>query len=153
MIEAKQCNFEFTGKLQDLPANKVNLVIVHCSDFEPEHDATVIHQWHLARGWSGIGYHYFIKKDGTVQQGRPLNKRGAHCKGKNFHSIGICLEGKREFTPNQVESFLKIKFLLDSTFTENTLEYKGHGYFDVNKTCPNICVTELLKGNLKVLLL
>ena len=52
-----------------------------------------MHRWHLANGWVGIGYHFFVSKDGKVYQGRPINTIGAHCSGHNSHSIGICAEG------------------------------------------------------------
>lgn len=53
-----------------------------------------IHQWHLARGWSGIGYHFFVRKDGSIYRGRPEDVVGAHASGANSDSIGICAEGK-----------------------------------------------------------
>ena len=52
-----------------------------------------IHSWHLNNGWSGIGYHYFIRKDGSIYKGRPDNTIGSHCKGSNTGSLGICFEG------------------------------------------------------------
>lgn len=52
-----------------------------------------IHAWHLANGWSGFGYHFFVHKDGTVYSGRPIDALGAHCSGFNDVSIGICAEG------------------------------------------------------------
>lgn len=52
-----------------------------------------IHRWHLARGWAGCGYHYFVRKDGSIYIGRPENAIGAHCPNVNSHSIGICAEG------------------------------------------------------------
>lgn len=55
-----------------------------------------IHRWHLDRGWSGIGYHYFVRKDGDVWRGRPEDTVGAHAgsaSGYNSRSIGICFEG------------------------------------------------------------
>jgi len=52
-----------------------------------------VHNWHLNNGWAGCGYHYFIKKDGTIQKGRNEEWNGVHTKGKNLESIGICLEG------------------------------------------------------------
>ena len=54
---------------------------------------STVHSWHLKNGWAGIGYHFFIRKDGTVYQGRPIDKVGAHAKGANSYSIGICFEG------------------------------------------------------------
>ncbi len=50
--------------------------------------------WHKQNGWAGIGYHFFVKKDGTVYRGRPIDSMGAHVSGMNDRSIGICAEGK-----------------------------------------------------------
>jgi len=55
-----------------------------------------IHEWHKAREWSGIGYHFYVRKDGSIYQGRPIDKVGAHCSGQNSDSIGICFEGNYE---------------------------------------------------------
>jgi hypothetical protein len=52
-----------------------------------------INSWHKANGWAGIGYHYFIRKDGSVYRGRADNAIGSHCKGSNTGSLGICFEG------------------------------------------------------------
>lgn len=52
-----------------------------------------IHQWHLNNGWAGIGYHYYVRKDGSIYRGRPRDTIGAHCQGHNYDSIGICAEG------------------------------------------------------------
>ena len=60
-----------------------------------------IHRWHLANGWVGIGYHFFVRKDGTIYRGRPENTVGAHAYGANYDSIGVCFEGnfETEFMP------------------------------------------------------
>ena len=55
--------------------------------------AQQIHQWHLANGWAGIGYHFFVRKDGRVYRGRPEDTVGAHAGNNNYDSIGICFEG------------------------------------------------------------
>lgn len=55
-----------------------------------------IHSWHLGNGWAGIGYHFFIRKDGSVHRGRPIEYVGAHAYGANTASIGICFEGNFE---------------------------------------------------------
>lgn len=55
--------------------------------------ASTIHQWHLNNGWSGIGYHFVVRKNGTIERGRPENTVGAHASGSNYDSIGICFEG------------------------------------------------------------
>ncbi len=56
--------------------------------------AEQVDQWHKENGWSGIGYHFFVRKDGKIYRGRPLDKQGAHVYGMNNRSIGICAEGK-----------------------------------------------------------
>lgn len=55
--------------------------------------AKQIHSWHLANGWVGIGYHFFVRKDGSVYRGRPEDTVGAHAGNNNYDSIGICFEG------------------------------------------------------------
>ena len=55
--------------------------------------AQQIHSWHLANGWAGIGYHFFVRKDGSVYRGRPETVVGAHAGNNNYDSIGICFEG------------------------------------------------------------
>ncbi|OPX87006.1 MAG: N-acetylmuramoyl-L-alanine amidase [Pelotomaculum sp. PtaB.Bin104] len=56
-----------------------------------------IHRMHLNNGWTGIGYHFYVAKDGTVYRGRPLNSAGAQCQGYNDRSIGICAEGNYQY--------------------------------------------------------
>ena len=70
-----------------------------------DRDLTVleIDAMHNARGWDGIGYHYVIRKDGSIHEGRPLTKQGAHAKGRN-HYIGIALTGYEDFTEAQKDS-------------------------------------------------
>lgn len=73
----------------------ITLIIIHCSAVTPSQtsSAAQIDQWHKARGWKGIGYHYVIRRDGTIENGRPEHQIGAHCLNHNRHSIGICYEG------------------------------------------------------------
>lgn len=74
----------------------ITLIIIHCSAVRPDQtsSARLIDEWHRARGFTnGIGYHYVIRRDGTIETGRPEYMIGAHCKNHNRHSIGICYEG------------------------------------------------------------
>lgn len=73
--------------------NKPDTIVLHNADASK---CTIqdIHAWHLANGWAGCGYHYLVRKDGSIYTGRPENAIGAHCPGENDHSIGICAEGK-----------------------------------------------------------
>lgn len=77
---------------------KINEIIVHCTDTDYMHDVSVadLRQWHVVeRGFTDIGYHYFIDLLGRVHVCRPLYMVGAHCKGHNSNSIGICYAGGR----------------------------------------------------------
>ena len=61
-----------------------------------EASVTTIHNWHLQRGWTGIGYNFYVRKDGSIYRGRPEDTIGAHTEGYNSRSIGICAEGNFE---------------------------------------------------------
>lgn len=83
-------NLKFKSNLSY--GNKPNMVVLHHAEASK---CTIedIHSWHLERGWSGCGYHFFIKKDGSVYRGRAENVVGSHCLTVNSSSIGICAEG------------------------------------------------------------
>ena len=70
-------------------------IIIHCSATSAGMDIGVeeIRQWHLHKGWSDIGYHYVIRRNGRLEIGRPLWRVGAHARGHNRDSIGVCLIG------------------------------------------------------------
>ncbi len=74
---------------------KIDTIIVHCSATPEGKDFTVadIDRWHRERGFDRIGYHYVVYRDGTVHPGRPVSLAGAHCRGHNAHSIGVCYIG------------------------------------------------------------
>lgn len=74
----------------------ITLIIIHCSAVRPEQTSSAeqIDRWHRVRGFkNGIGYHYVIRRDGSIEKGRPETMIGAHCANHNAHSIGICYEG------------------------------------------------------------
>lgn len=74
---------------------EINEIIIHCSATPCGRDVSAadIDRWHRQRGWDGIGYHYVVRLDGSLEIGRPLDKVGAHCKGHNAHSIGVVYIG------------------------------------------------------------
>lgn len=74
---------------------KINWIVVHCSATKPgmQVNARVIDGWHRKRGWQGIGYHFVVLEDGTVETGRPLERPGAHCTACNADSVGVCYVG------------------------------------------------------------
>ena len=126
---------------------KIDKIIVHCSG-TPEltdFDVKDIRDWHVnGNSWSDVGYHFIIKLDGTIQDGRPIKKIGAHVKGKNRSSIGICYIGgmNRDMTnwedtrtKKQKESLLLLINDLKKRFP-NTIVY-GHKDFTNKKLCPS----------------
>lgn len=120
------------------PKRPVFRVFIHCSasDKREDDNALVIDQWHRARGFNGIGYHFFIRKDGTIQEGRDLEKVPAAQEGHNRDTIAICCHGlkKENFTEEQKASLLAL------CVTINRLYAGGltfHGHCEVSaKTCP-----------------
>ena len=123
----------------------INEIICHCSATPEGRHVTVqqIRQWHLQRNFADIGYHYVIYLDGTVHKGRPLEKAGAHCKGHNAHSIGICYVGgldrqgkpKDTRTAAQKAALLSLIRELRQRFPRASVH--GHREF-ANKACPCI---------------
>lgn len=77
---------------------KIDKIIIHCSATPRGRHVGVedIDRWHRARGFQGVGYHYVVLLDGTVQSGRPVARVGAHCSGHNASSIGVCYVGGLE---------------------------------------------------------
>ena len=86
-----QLDLNFNEELK--PRTQTDYIILHHSGVKTRHTAKNIHQWHKKKGWAGIGYHYFINKEGEIFYCRPRNTVGAHAKGYNNNSIGICFEG------------------------------------------------------------
>ena len=76
-------------------ARKITGIVIHCSATKPGSRANAedIDRWHRARGFKGIGYHFVILPDGTIEDGRPLEQAGAHVSGFNKNTIGICYIG------------------------------------------------------------
>lgn len=81
---------------------KINYIVVHCSATREDCSLTVedLRREHLRRGFRDIGYHYYVRRDGTVTLTRPLSMAGAHVKGFNKFSIGICYEGGLDMQGN-----------------------------------------------------
>jgi peptidoglycan hydrolase-like protein with peptidoglycan-binding domain len=101
---------------------KIRYSVIHYSA-SPDVSAKTIDKWHKARGWRGIGYHFVIRKNGVIENGRDLNLIGAHCKGYNRYSIGICLTGSNdeEWFPSkeQLESLALLLQLIKQHFGIN----------------------------------
>lgn len=81
-------------------------IVIHCSATPngTDFDAADIDAMHKARGFTKIGYHFVICINGDIQPGRDIEEIGAHVKGYNSHSIGICMIGLNKFTVEQWQS-------------------------------------------------
>lgn len=125
------------------------MIIVHCSATPVSMDIGVdeIRKWHKARGWRDVGYHYVITLDGTLQQGRPEGVPGAHAKGFNTSSIGICYVGGVDENMKPLDTRTEDQKLTMMAVIESILEdypfavVIGHRDLpNVAKACPSFDV-------------
>jgi len=126
----------------------VNKIIIHHTASSKNTTVEQIRDWHVnGNGWSDIGYHYIILGDGTVETGRHINKTGAHCKGHNTGSIGICVTGNTSQEPPnklQLESLWgKLKLLMEEYNLDRRNVY-GHRDFGATE-CPGNMLYALLQ--------
>ena len=122
----------------------ISFIIVHCSAVRPgqRSSAKDINGWHRDKGWNGIGYHYVVRRDGSMEPGRPIEEVGAHCVGHNSHSIGICYEGGLDEhgeeadtrTPEQKRALRKLLEELHGRFPKALIV--GHHDLNPGKKCP-----------------
>ncbi|MGL4992298.1 MAG: N-acetylmuramoyl-L-alanine amidase [Sarcina sp.] len=136
-VEIIETNLKWNGEL-DLTNNPKTLVLHHIEASRPGQTIPVtdVHQWHLANGWTGIGYHFYITKTGKIYRGRPENAIGAHAKQFNKDSVAIAVEGKYgiENMPSiqrgaveKLGGYLRGKYNIDNI--------KGHGEL-IPTSCP-----------------
>lgn len=124
----------------------ISKVVVHCSDTPDTRDVDIaeIRRWHVKeRGFSDVGYHYAVKRDGTLEKGRPEYQIGAHVQGHNLDSIGICLVGRTLFSPEQLATLKKLLNDLLSRYHLSKTQVLAHNELDPHKTCPNMTGAEL----------
>lgn len=84
-------NTNLNFKQMDTRSSTKRIILHHAA--AKRCSAEDIHRWHLNNGWSGAGYHFLVRKDGTIYRLRPEDKVGAHAYGANYDSLGICFEG------------------------------------------------------------
>lgn len=133
---------------------RIDEIIIHCSATPEGRDLTVeqIRKDHIKQGWSDIGYHYVIYRDGTIMNGRDVDIVGAHCAkgGHNQYSIGVCYIGGVENKPGVPYNKLKAKdtrtelqkmsllsLLLDLKKLYPKAKIYGHHDFESGKDCPS----------------
>ncbi len=116
--------------------DKTDYIVIHCADTPASMDIGVkeIRQWHQERGWLDVGYHYVIRRDGTLEHGRPPEAVGAHVAGKNRVSVGICMVGRGEYEDAQWDKLSAIVNHLHAEWPEAKIV--GHRELDSHKTCP-----------------
>ena len=122
---------------------ELNKIVIHCSATEQGKEVSVedIIRWHKARGWRTIGYHYVIGITGKIERGRPIKEQGAHVKGHNKDTIGVCyIGGLINKKPSDTRTIPQIHALrglvegLKIAFEIN--EVIGHRDLSNNKECP-----------------
>lgn len=139
----------------------IDKIIVHCADTFAHMDigAKEIDRWHRERGWKAIGYNYVIRRDGTIEKGRDLDgdgnvdeEVGAHARGFNANSIGICLVGGKGEDGNPDANFTMLQYMALTTLKLKLLvkypnaDIMGHRDLDPSKDCPCFDVRAFIKG-------
>jgi N-acetylmuramoyl-L-alanine amidase len=166
-----QTQFTFVSSKEELQAEfasctrDITEVVAHWTATYTNQDigAEEVHEWHKKRGWSGIGYHYIIRRDGRIQRGRPISKQGAHANdnGHNKYSLGIsfaagynCPSGTKNpdkfvsadsITPQQMRSFE----MFMSAFYDEWPGGQAWGHVDTDNTGkpdPGFSVQEYVKA-------
>ena len=142
---------------------KIDSIILHCTATRPEwwsektpnEKMKECEKWHLDRGFSKIGYHYLVDRDGTLTEGRPINMAGAHCKGSNKTSIGIAMWGgfgsdaddlaTEHYTPIQLAATYELIRNLQEQYSIKNENCIGHNKKS-SKACPGFRVSKWLSG-------
>lgn len=134
-MEIKETNLNFSSLT---PRSKVlEYIVIHHTASTAKETVEQIHNFHINNnGWAGIGYHFYIRKDGTIYRGRPEKYVGAHCENYNSVSLGICCEGNFEIeqpTEKQLQSLSELIHNLKQKY--GNVQVIGHR--DLNATaCP-----------------
>ena len=134
-MEVKEVKLKFGDMI---PRSKVlEYIVIHHMASTAKETVEQIHNFHINNnGWAGIGYHFYIRKDGTIYKGRDEKYAGAHCVDYNSISLGICLEGNFEIeqpTDNQLKSLSELLQHLKQKY--GNVQVVGHR--DLNATaCP-----------------
>lgn len=128
----------------------IDEIIVHCSATAEGKDFTTadITRWHRQRGFTTIGYHYVVYRDGSIHAGRDVNVAGAHCTGHNTHSVGVCYIGgckadgcSPKDTRTEAQKAALLKLLKDLKRLYPNAKIRGHRDF-ANKECPSFDATK-----------
>ena len=138
------------------PRSSTEYIVIHCSATKPSMDIglTEIKHWHVnERGWRDVGYHYVIKRNGEVELGRNIKDTGAHARGYNSKSVGICMVGGMAEDNSIEDNFTDKQWTALLDLTKQTLENypdaKVIGHNEISKKdCPCFDVQTWKKDNL-----
>jgi len=148
-MEIIKTNLEFNSNKTKREISEIKRIILHNSGVTVLQSIEIIHDYHKNKqGYAGIGYHFYVRKDGTVYEGRPIEYIGAHTIDNNADSIGICFEGNfDQETMNEIQlkagqelvAYLKEKY--------NITKIQRHGELR-NTSCPgkNFPFDEIVNG-------
>ena len=147
-IPIQETDFEFSS-LQNRETTDA-IVIHHVGNTNRDVSAAEIDRWHKNNGWAGIGYHFVIRKDGTIERGRPMDMLGAHCYQHNWHTIGVNVVGNfMEAVPTsaQMESAAELLAALCRFYGINPDREHIKGHREYNSTdCPGRSLYNMLDG-------
>ncbi len=144
------------AKVQFKKRTETKVIFVHCSATKPTQDIGVrdIRIWHKSEnGWLDVGYHFVIRRNGVIEDGRPVDTVGAHAYGHNGDSVAVCLvggidsqgEADSNYTCEQYETLKVLLKTLKASYPE--AEIKGHR--DVSdKACPSFDVHSFVENHL-----
>ena len=145
-VQVKESYLQFTSLTNRTVTDMI--VMHHIGGSNREVTAAEVHQWHLNNGWAGIGYHYLIHQDGTIERGRPRDTIGAHCYGENDHTIGINVVGEFDGawpTAAQLDSAARLLAVLCQIYRLHPDEGTIVGHRDLSSTaCPGQHLYDLL---------
>ena len=123
---------------------KITMIVIHCDGIMPHQHNTIakIDAYHRKKGWKCVGYHEYVRRDGTIEHGRNIAEPGAHVVGHNSHSIGICYEGglnsageaEDTRTPEQVRALRQLVERYHAYFPDAMIV--GHHDLNPKKACP-----------------
>lgn len=146
------------ARVQFTPRKATKYLVVHCAATKPTMDIGLreIRQWHRQQGWLDVGYHYIIRRDGSIENGRDEDVVGSHVRGHNAESLGICMAGginakgqpEDNFTPEQYAALSSLLFTLRQKYPDAPIV--GHRELDKGKACPSFDVQAWLKTDARI---
>lgn len=139
-------------KVQFKPRQSTDAIFVHCSATKATQDVGVreIRQWHKEQGWLDVGYHYIIRRDGTIETGRDEGSVGSHARGYNSTSIGVCLVGGIDANGKPEANFTGAQMVsLSNLLSELKARYPAAAIMAHHDVAPKACPSFNLQHWLK----